>query len=148
MSRTLPTVTPAELIVYDGEEPCPYLPGQRARRPLRHPVRRLTGAELDGRLEAGDRRTGPFLYTQACPACAACEPLRVDVRAFAPSRSQRRAQAAGDARVVARTGPVEVDDQRVALYLRHESARGLARGEPLDAEGYVGSPGTELEFAL
>jgi arginine-tRNA-protein transferase len=129
-------VIPPELIVYDEEEACPYLPGQRARRPLRQPIRRLTGAEFDRRLEAGDRRTGPFLYTQACPACAACEPIRINVRDFVPSRAQRRAKMKGDAHVVARTGPLEVDEQRVALYLAHERARGLGRGAPIEAAGY------------
>ena len=136
MSRTLLHVNPPELVVYDEEEACPYLPGQRARRPLRQPMRRLTGAEFDRRLEAGDRRTGFFLYTQACPACAACEPIRVGVRGFAPSRAQRRVKRKGDARVVVRTGPLEVDDRRVALYLAHERARGLGLGAPIEAEGY------------
>ena len=65
-------------------------------------------------------------------------PIRVDVRAFAPSRSQRRAQAKGDASVVTRIGPLEVDDRRVALYLTHLEKRGLARGaESIDARGYA-----------
>jgi arginine-tRNA-protein transferase len=130
--------TPPELVVHDQEEDCPYLPGQRARRPLRHPLRRLTGREFDDRLAAGDRRTGPLLYTQACPACVACEPIRVDVRTFAPSRAQRRAKAKGDAAVVVQVGPVEVDAERVALYRAHESGRGLARElqAPIDTVGY------------
>jgi arginine-tRNA-protein transferase len=131
-------VSPPEIVVHDGEEPCPYLPDRRARRPLRHPIRRLSAAEFDLRLEAGDRRTGPFLYTQACPTCTACEPIRVDVRAFAPSRAQRRAKAKGDAAVAVSIGPVEVDAARLALYQAHESARGLAPEgrEPIDPVGY------------
>ena len=137
VSRTrLPTVPP-EVIVLDREEPCSYLPGQTARRPLRLPIRRLTGDEFDRRLEAGDRRSGTFLYTQACPTCRACEPIRVDVRAFAPSRIQRRVRARADARVDVSVGPIEVDHERVALYLRHESARDLDRGHPpIDDVGY------------
>jgi arginine-tRNA-protein transferase len=131
-------VIPPEIVVHDGEEPCPYLPDRRARRPLRHPVRRLSAAEFDGRLEAGDRRTGPFLYTQACPTCTACEPIRVDVRAFAPSRAQRRARAKGDAAIEVRVGPIEVDAARLALYQAHESGRDLAPGgrPPIDLLGY------------
>jgi arginyl-tRNA--protein-N-Asp/Glu arginylyltransferase len=130
--------TPPELIVHDQEEDCPYLPGRRARLPLRQPSRRLTGAEFDLRLAAGDRRVGPLLYTPICPACAACEPIRVDARAFAPSRAQRRARARGDAAVVVRMGPIEVDAERVALYRAHERGRGLARDgqPPIDELGY------------
>ena len=137
MSRTLLPVAPAELVVYDREEPCSYLPGQTARLPLRQPVRRLTGKEFDRRLEAGDRRNGTFLYTPACPTCRACEPIRVDVQAFAPSRGQRRVRALADARVEVRVGPIEVDAQRVALYDRHLSGRELDRGHaPIDDTGY------------
>jgi arginine-tRNA-protein transferase len=131
-------VIPPEIVVHDEEEACSYLPGRRARQPLRLPVRPLTGAEFDGRLEAGDRRAGSLLYAQACPACTACEALRVDVRAFVPSRSQRRAQAKGEARIVARVGRLQADARRVALYLEHLEKRGLARGtESIDVRGYA-----------
>ncbi len=136
MSSALPLV-PSEVIVYDHEEDCPYLPGRRARRPLRLPARLLTGAEFDGRLEAGDRRMGTLLYTQACPACAECEPIRVGVRDFVPSRAQRRVKRKGDGRIVVRVGPIDVDDRRVALFLAHERGRGLDQaGVRIDARGY------------
>jgi leucyl-tRNA---protein transferase len=125
--RLLPA-SPPELVVHDEETACAYLPGRLARQPLRQPIRRLTPAEFDTRLAAGDRRAGTMLYNQACVGCAACEALRVDVRAFAPSRSQRRAQAKGDAAVTVQLGPIVVDDARVALYRAHESGRGLDRG--------------------
>jgi arginine-tRNA-protein transferase len=135
--KILPVVPP-ELVIADEEEPCLYLPGRRARQPLRAPVRLLTGAEFDQRLDAGDRRVGPMLYNQACPACSACEPLRVDVRAFAPSRSQRRAQAKAAPAVTVQLGPIEVDEARLALYRAHERGRGLDRDgrPPIDGSGY------------
>jgi arginine-tRNA-protein transferase len=131
-------IVPPEILVRDEEDACSYLPGRRARQPLRAPVRRLTGAEFDTRLEAGDRRAGPLLYTQACPACAACEPIRVDVHAFAPSRSQRRAQARAAPAVTVELGPIEVDEARLALYRAHERGRGLDHDgrPPIDAIGY------------
>jgi arginine-tRNA-protein transferase len=137
VTRVLPTVPP-ELVVADEDEPCPYLPGQVARRPLRIPIRPLTPEELDVRLEAGDRRSGPFLYNQRCAACAACEPLRIDVSAFVPSRSQRRAQARGDRRIRVEIGNPIVDAERVTLFARHEQARGLRQRErALDAQEYA-----------
>src|SRR3569832_1852838 len=101
----LPSRSPPELVVHDQEEDCSYLPGRRARRPLRLPARRLTPAELDERLAAGDRRAGVMLYNQECPSCTACETLRVDVAAFVPSRSQRQTQAKGDTAVTVSRGP-------------------------------------------
>jgi leucyl-tRNA---protein transferase len=138
VSGRILAVTPPELVVRDEEDACVYLPGRRARQPLRQPLRRLTAAEFDARLEAGDRRAGTLLYNQACPSCAACEPIRVDVRAFAPSRSQRRAQVKGDAAVRVERGPIEVDDARLALYRAHERGRGLDHGgrPPIDALEY------------
>jgi arginyl-tRNA--protein-N-Asp/Glu arginylyltransferase len=131
-------IAPPEIVIRDEEEACAYLPGRQARQPLRAPLRRLTGAEFDERMAAGDRRAGPLLYNQACPACAACEPIRVDVRAFAPSRAQRRAHVAADAAVTVQLGPIEVDDARLTLYRAHESGRGLDRDgrPPIDLEGY------------
>ena len=130
--------TPPEIVVRDEEDACVYLPGRRARQPLRQPIRRLTAAEFDTRLAAGDRRAGSLLYNQACPSCAACQAIRVDVRAFAPSRSQRRAQVRGDASVTVELGPVVVDDLRVSLYRAHELGRGLDHGgrPPIDALEY------------
>lgn len=125
MPPRLLAVTPPELVVHDEEEPCSYLPGRRARRPLRLPARQLTPAELDQRLAAGDRRAGLMLYNQECPSCAACEALRIDVAAFVPSRSQGRAQAKGDAAVTVSMGRIEVDDARLALYHAHQNGRNL-----------------------
>jgi len=134
--QSLP-VLPPEILVRDEEDACVYLPGRRARQPLRAPVRPLTGAEFDARMAAGDRRAGPLLYNQACPACAACEPIRVDVRAFAPSRSQQRAHAKAEAAVTVRLGPIEVDDARLALYRKHGRGRELDHdGPPIDTIGY------------
>jgi len=137
-------LVPPEIVVRDEEEACVYLPGRRARQPLRAPVRPLSGAEFDARLEAGDRRAGTLLYNQACPACTACEPIRVDVHTFAPSRSQRRAHAKAAAAVTVQLGPIEVDEARLALYRAHERGRGLDRDgrPPVDAFGY------ECAFAM
>jgi len=137
LQRLLPTVPP-ELVVHEGDEPCPYLEGRIARRPLRMPTRRLTPAEFDVRLEAGDRRTGFFLYTQECPGCRACEPLRVDATAFVPSRSHRRTIARAERELRIERGPLTTDARRVELYRAHQAGRGLARptSTPLDEHGY------------
>jgi arginine-tRNA-protein transferase len=138
VSGRLLAVTPPEILVRDEEDDCAYLPGRRARQPLRAPVRPLTGAEFDLRLSAGDRRAGTLLYNQSCAGCSACEALRVDVRAFTPSRSQRRAQAKGDAAISVELGPIELDDARIALYRAHERGRGLDREgrPPIDSLEY------------
>ncbi len=129
---------PPEVVVLDEAEPCTYLPDRTARQPLRMPIRFLSRSELDARLDAGDRRYGRFLYHQKCPKCRACEALRVDAPAFQPSRTQRRVKAKGDALFCVEVGPVVCDDERVELFSKHETDRGLRRrSEPINLEGYA-----------
>lgn len=126
--RLLP-VMPPEIVVSDSEEPCPYIEGNIARRPMRLPMRALLPEELDQRLEVGDRRAGMLFYTQACPSCRACEPLRLDTATFAPSSSQRRAFRKAHDVVRIEIGPPVVDHARVALFDRHQRVRGLRKHE-------------------
>lgn len=126
-----------ELIVYDEPHACHYLPDQTARLPLRFPIRKLTAHELDQSFAEGDRRQGALLYRTHCPACVACEPIRVDVRAFRPSATHRRVLAAGDRAFDVTTARPSYSDEKLALYEKHKSGRGLDTGdEPLDGRGY------------
>lgn len=125
------------MVAIDAEEPCPYLPGEIARRPLRVPLRRLRGDELDQRLEAGDRRSGIFLYTQECPSCRACEPLRLDVERFALGSTHRRILRRTGGALAVEVGPAIVDPVHVALFRAHQDGRRLGRGgEPIDELRY------------
>ncbi len=134
--RILPDV-PTEVVVHDQVSRCPYLPARDARMPLRLPIRSLSHDELDARLAAGDRRQGYFLYRTRCPTCVACEPIRIDVRRFAPSRSQRRAWTRGRRHLRVEMGPPVADQRRVDLYNAHRRQRGLDDdSDPIDLEGY------------
>lgn len=117
---------PAELLVHDQVESCPYLPGQTARMPLRLPIRALRPTELDARLAAGDRRHGALFYRPSCDDCNACEAIRLDARDFPFSKSQRRTLARGDTLIHTSVGPPKVSDERVALYDAHRFGRRLA----------------------
>jgi arginine-tRNA-protein transferase len=126
-----------EIVVYDELGPCPYLTGQVARMPLRIPLRRLSRAEFDRRLEAGNRRQGRLLYRTQCPACDACEPIRVLTREFVPGRTQRRVLRRGQRAFQVELGPPETTRERVALYNRHKHGRGLMREDgALGVAGY------------
>lgn len=129
---------PPELMVHDEEESCPYLPEQRARMPLRLPLRPLQPAELDARLAAGDRRHGALFYRPTCAACSACEAIRLDVAEFRPSATQRRTMRKNDALLEVELGPPRVDAERLALYDAHRFGRELARErrDPMDAASY------------
>jgi len=122
---------PPELLIADEPSECSYLDGETWRLPLRLPLRDLTHAELEKRLVAGDRRQGRMLYRTACPTCRACEPIRLDVNAFQPSRAQRRVLRRGEREVTTEFGPVVVDDDRLVLFNQHKVQRGLHQREGL-----------------
>ena len=122
--------------IWEQPEPCPYREGQTAKLPLRLPRRRPSPDEFDQLLAEGDRRSGRMLYRPTCPACTACEPLRVPVDRFAPTKSQRRAWKANpDVEMI--VGRPALTRERLELFNRHKLERGLSRsGEPMSAENY------------
>ncbi len=129
---------PPEMVLGAEAMPCPYLPDRVARLAARLPLRRLDGPQLDRRLARGDRRHGSLLYRPACPACSACEPLRLRLGDFRAGRSQRRALRRGDERLEVELGPVLVDRERVDLFQRHKHGRGLTSADDggLDMASY------------
>ncbi len=128
---------PTELLVYDELVPCPYLANRQARMPLRQPLQKLTGEQFDQRLAAGDRRTGGFLYRTACPSCRACQPIRIPVDQFEPSRSQRRTLRRGDSAIKIYVGKPSADERRASLYNKHLRERGLgSRQSAVTVDGY------------
>ena len=127
-----------EQIVHDEPEPCPYIDGEVARLPLRWQFRRMAPDEFDQSLAQGDRRVGRMLYRTACADCQACEPIRVPVRQFKPSKSQKRV-IRKNRDVVVDTGPSTSTPEKLDLYNRHKMERGLAREDrPMTRRGYEG----------
>lgn len=123
--------------MYDRPNPCPYLPGQTARLPLRLPVRPLQPSEFARRLQMGDRRQGLLLYRPHCPGCRACEPIRIDVRTFAATKTQRRVFRRGEAALQTEIGPATRTVEKLALFNRHKVERGLLLdGALADADAY------------
>jgi len=128
---------PPEWVVCDQPSPCPYLPMQTARLPLRLPIRPLRPSEFAQRLRLGDRRQGLLLYRPHCPDCRACEAIRIDVRTFTADKTQRRVFRRGEAILRPEIGPPTVTAEKVALFNRHKVERGLMLdGAPADAETY------------
>lgn len=104
--------------------------------PLRMPTARLPPDLFDQLLEQGDRRSGPLLYRPSCPACNACEAIRVHVPSFRPTRSQRRAARRNEDVTVERLRP-SVSAEHLRLYNRHSRERGLSLRE---------QPATETDY--
>ncbi len=126
----------SDIVVVDELEPCPYLPDQVARMPLRLPIKAIEPREMDRLMQQGSRRTGEFIYRTNCPNCQACEAIRLDCRRFEPSASQRRALRRGAAFRQC-VGPLVADRQRVDLFNLHRRARRLNRSDQdIDVDEY------------
>ncbi len=123
-------------VVWDHPEPCPYLPGQVARMPMRLPVDAIAPDAFDRLLAEGDRRNGVTLYRTRCPRCTACEPIRIPVQEYVPTPNNRRIlRRNADLRV--EIGAPQVTPRHLELLNRHKIERGLSRtGEDLDIEQY------------
>lgn len=79
-----------EFLLYQSPaEHCPYLSGKEW---VTHffAARQLSPALYENLISKGFRRSGIMFYQNHCPGCTACFPIRVDVRHFRPSKSQRR----------------------------------------------------------
>ncbi len=125
------------VVVQDHLQPCPYLPGQTARMPLRLPVGRVTPEITDVLLAHGFRRSGDFVYTPQCPSCRECQPTRLDVNSFHCSTSMRRVLRRGDRELQATWAAPSIDSRRVELFNQHRDQRNLGnRDAPIDAESY------------
>ena len=127
----------SDIVIIDETEPCPYLPGETARMPLRMPLGKISLADADSRLAQGHRRTGEFIYQTQCPNCVACEPIRLDCSIFEFSKSQRNIVSRGDRMFRQEFGQLITDDDRVKLFNKHRHLRGLAKDDSdIDNEEY------------
>ena len=115
----------------DHVHPCVYRPTEKAKMPLLYPTRRLSLEEMDIQLAMGRRRSGSFVYYTACSHCRACEPTRLDVNLFHPTKSMRRILSLGDRECRVEVGPPGEDENRLAVFNRHRLGRGLAVSEEL-----------------
>jgi arginine-tRNA-protein transferase len=105
----------------DNLEPCPYLAGREKQFEYFFAVS-LSGAELAQLLAAGWRKFGPYFFRPACPGCRECIPVRVPVRQFVPSRSQRRVLRRNrDLQV--RFGPLQFSERIYQIYREHARLR-------------------------
>ena len=120
---------PPEPVFFDARHPCAYLPEQMARLPYRRPEAKLRPADFDQRLAEGDRRNGIYLYRTECPACQACQSLRLEIANFRPNATQRRMQRRGAALLRVVVGEPVVDSRRVQLFNQHRECRDLAAGD-------------------
>lgn len=110
-----------------GEHSCSYLDEQPARTLFLDPAQPMAMPLYSVLIDHGFRRSGEMVYRPDCPACDACQSIRVMANRFTPRRNQRRIWQRLNNEVAVTEKPMAFDAKHYALfkrYLTHRHADG------------------------
>lgn len=122
------------LVVVEGD--CAYFrDGRRSCTAFSLPGH-VDGATYQRAMDVGMRRSGTVIYRPLCQGCRKCQPLRVPVAAYQPTRSHRRAQKRCEGLFDIRVGKPRLDEERLELYGRYQNDQHGEHAQSADATSY------------
>jgi leucyl-tRNA---protein transferase len=133
--------------------PCAYLEKRIAMLEYSF-VESMKAYEYEDLMNRGYRKFGAAFFRPVCGPCQKCRPMRVDVNAFRPDRSQRRNWKRNQDLQVRLADPT-IDGQRMELYREYHEVQAGRKGWPLqkmDLEEYrmtfVYNPIPSIEISI
>jgi arginyl-tRNA--protein-N-Asp/Glu arginylyltransferase len=134
-----PPELPVLGLLFAGGEKCSYFRDDRPARTIySQPQRVLTPQEYDTALSLGMRRSGQILYRPVCPGCRKCQPFRIAIANFEPSKSQRRVIRKCEGRFEIRLHRPRLDHEHLDLFARYQAGQHGERGIDATEESYEG----------
>jgi arginine-tRNA-protein transferase len=114
---------------YQDAQPhtCSYLSDQKAQNLYPDPSLPMTNEIYSELIQYGFRRSGNSSYRPHCPACQACVPVRINIKQFVLSRSQRRCLKRNQQLTISHH-PAEFNPEHFSLYNRYLNARHAGGG--------------------
>ena len=146
-SNAPPGVQPG--LLASGYHPCLYLPDRTARTVVVDPAFPVTNRTYSDLIRRGMRRSGSYIYAPACPACNACQSLRIPVAVFRWRRRHRRCwQRNADLRATVTTP--RLTDEQFSLYRHYVGARhpggGMDKHDRDECLDFLVAPWSQTRF--
>ncbi|MCP3852966.1 MAG: arginyltransferase [Gammaproteobacteria bacterium] len=110
-----------------AEHDCSYLPDRQANSLFVDPEKEMTSDIYSQLIQQGFRRSGNYVYTPYCKKCHDCIPIRLNVKQFVPSRSQKRCRNKNKNIEVQACSPV-YDNSHYQIYSDYVTSRHAGGG--------------------
>lgn len=110
-----------------AEHDCSYLPDRQANSLFVDPQTEMTANIYSALIQQGFRRSGDYVYSPYCKKCQECIPVRLNVRDFVLSRSQKRCKNKNRHISVIAREPV-YDETHFQLYSAYVKTRHFGGG--------------------
>ncbi len=131
------------------EHPCGYLDDEKAQSLFIHPGYPVSSSIYAQLIEQGFRRSGDEVYAPHCPHCSSCISVRLPVKKFKPSRSQKRCLSKNAATQVI-VKPAVFEQAHYDMYLRYQAVRhsdsSMATASPDEYLNFLGSSWCNTKF--